>query len=61
MDAEDCAEFTDVYWIKFRLITNARFWFFFPFDDHHWDSYLVFYWFQTQVMCIVKNSSLLCL
>ncbi|KAL9811674.1 putative tetratricopeptide-like helical domain superfamily, RBM48, RNA recognition [Arabidopsis thaliana] len=24
MDAEDCAEFTDVYWIKFRLITNAR-------------------------------------
>ncbi|ANM69121.1 pentatricopeptide (PPR) repeat-containing protein [Arabidopsis thaliana] len=25
MDAEDCAEFTDVYWIKFRLITNARF------------------------------------
>ncbi|KAL0721789.1 hypothetical protein Bca4012_036388 [Brassica carinata] len=25
MDAEDCAEFTDVYWIKFRLIANARF------------------------------------
>ncbi|CAH2060428.1 unnamed protein product [Thlaspi arvense] len=25
MDAEDCEEFTDVYWIKFRLITNARF------------------------------------
>ncbi|KAG7610555.1 Pentatricopeptide repeat [Arabidopsis suecica] len=24
MDAEDCAEFTDVYWIKFRLITNER-------------------------------------
>ncbi|KAF8111170.1 hypothetical protein N665_0076s0163 [Sinapis alba] len=25
MDAEDCVEFTDVYWIKFRLIANARF------------------------------------
>lgn len=25
MDAEDCEEFTDVYWIKFRLIANARF------------------------------------
>uniref|UniRef100_A0A1J3EB32 RNA-binding protein 48 n=1 Tax=Noccaea caerulescens TaxID=107243 RepID=A0A1J3EB32_NOCCA len=25
MDAEDCEEFTDVYWIKFHLITNARF------------------------------------
>ncbi|KAL8142409.1 hypothetical protein V2J09_015441 [Rumex salicifolius] len=25
MDAEDCEEFTDVYWIKFHQITNARF------------------------------------
>lgn len=52
MDAEDCAEFTDVYWIKFRLITNARFWFFFLWWStwHHWDSYLVFYWFQTQAI-----------
>ncbi|ESQ51240.1 hypothetical protein EUTSA_v10017205mg [Eutrema salsugineum] len=25
MDAEDCEDFTDVYWIKFRLITNSRF------------------------------------
>ncbi|MFQ6652206.1 hypothetical protein Gotur_024182 [Gossypium turneri] len=25
MDAEDCEQFTDVYWIKFRLISNARF------------------------------------
>ncbi|XP_010553737.1 PREDICTED: RNA-binding protein 48 [Tarenaya hassleriana] len=25
MDAEECVEFTDVYWIKFRLISNARF------------------------------------
>ncbi|CAA7053440.1 unnamed protein product [Microthlaspi erraticum] len=25
MDAEDCEEFTDVYWIKFQLISNARF------------------------------------
>ncbi|KAJ0238936.1 Uncharacterized protein HA466_0234690 [Hirschfeldia incana] len=25
MDAEDCDEFTDVYWIKFRLISNSRF------------------------------------
>ncbi|CAK7329081.1 unnamed protein product [Dovyalis caffra] len=24
MDAEDCEQFTDVYWIKFRLISNAR-------------------------------------
>lgn len=25
MDAEDCDPFTDVYWIKFRQISNARF------------------------------------
>ncbi|GKV22908.1 hypothetical protein SLEP1_g32719 [Rubroshorea leprosula] len=25
MDAEDCEAFTDVYWIKFRLFSNARF------------------------------------
>ncbi|KAJ0229851.1 hypothetical protein HA466_0312780 [Hirschfeldia incana] len=25
MDAEDCDEFTDVYWIKFCLIANSRF------------------------------------
>ncbi|WCJ38468.1 RNA-binding protein 48 [Euphorbia peplus] len=25
MDAEDCESFTDVYWIKFRLVSNARF------------------------------------
>ncbi|XP_021895780.1 RNA-binding protein 48 isoform X3 [Carica papaya] len=25
MDAEDCEPFTDVYWIKFHLISNARF------------------------------------
>ncbi|CAN8247157.1 unnamed protein product [Cochlearia groenlandica] len=25
MDAEECENFTDVYWIKFHLITNARF------------------------------------
>ncbi|CAN1320863.1 RNA-binding protein 48 [Linum perenne] len=25
MDEEDCEEFTDVYWIKFRLANNARF------------------------------------
>ncbi|KAF5741077.1 RNA-binding protein 48 [Tripterygium wilfordii] len=25
MDAEDCEAFTDVYWIKFRLVSNARF------------------------------------
>ncbi|XWS22614.1 hypothetical protein CRYUN_Cryun29cG0051200 [Craigia yunnanensis] len=25
MDAEDCEQFTDVYWIKFGLISNARF------------------------------------
>ncbi|KAK1551840.1 hypothetical protein Q3G72_005650 [Acer saccharum] len=25
MDAEDCEQFTDVYWIKFRLVSNARF------------------------------------
>ncbi|KAK0575025.1 hypothetical protein LWI29_032771 [Acer saccharum] len=25
MDAEDCERFTDVYWIKFRLVSNARF------------------------------------
>lgn len=25
MDAEDCEQFTDVYWIKFRLFSNARF------------------------------------
>lgn len=25
MDAEDCDQFTDVFWIKFRLISNARF------------------------------------
>ncbi|CAN1816675.1 RNA-binding protein 48 [Linum perenne] len=24
MDEEDCEEFTDVYWIKFRLANNAR-------------------------------------
>ncbi|KAH7511052.1 hypothetical protein FEM48_ZijujUnG0050400 [Ziziphus jujuba var. spinosa] len=24
MDAEDCEEFTDVYWIKFRLVSNSR-------------------------------------
>ncbi|KAJ6914758.1 hypothetical protein NC651_016898 [Populus alba x Populus x berolinensis] len=24
MDADDCEQFTDVYWIKFRLISNAR-------------------------------------
>nr|XP_011461068.1 PREDICTED: RNA-binding protein 48 isoform X2 [Fragaria vesca subsp. vesca] len=25
MDAEECEQFTDVYWIKFRLVRNARF------------------------------------
>ncbi|KAI4328218.1 hypothetical protein L6164_020591 [Bauhinia variegata] len=25
MDAEDCEPFTDVYWVKFRLFSNARF------------------------------------
>ncbi|ESW03925.1 hypothetical protein PHAVU_011G052800 [Phaseolus vulgaris] len=25
MDAEDCDKYTDVYWIKFRLVSNARF------------------------------------
>ncbi|PON98983.1 Splicing factor-like protein [Trema orientale] len=25
MDAEECEAFTDVYWIKFRLVSNARF------------------------------------
>ncbi|XP_022634076.1 RNA-binding protein 48 isoform X1 [Vigna radiata var. radiata] len=25
MDAEDCEKYTDVYWIKFRLVSNARF------------------------------------
>ncbi|KNA15421.1 hypothetical protein SOVF_098440 [Spinacia oleracea] len=25
MDAEDCEAFTDVYWIKFHMISNARF------------------------------------
>ncbi|KAL2903332.1 RNA-binding protein 48 [Bienertia sinuspersici] len=25
MDAEECEQFTDVYWIKFHLISNARF------------------------------------
>ncbi|XP_050111143.1 uncharacterized protein LOC126589789 isoform X2 [Malus sylvestris] len=25
MDEADCDQFTDVYWIKFRLVTNARF------------------------------------
>ncbi|XP_010682529.2 uncharacterized protein LOC104897366 isoform X1 [Beta vulgaris subsp. vulgaris] len=25
MDAEECEAFTDVYWIKFQLISNARF------------------------------------
>ncbi|XP_028754396.1 uncharacterized protein LOC114713893 isoform X1 [Neltuma alba] len=25
MDAEDCEPYTDVYWIKFRLFSNARF------------------------------------
>lgn len=25
MDAEDCEQFTDVYWIKFGLFSNARF------------------------------------
>ena len=25
MDAEECEQFTDVYWIKFRLVSNARF------------------------------------
>ncbi|XP_045823499.1 RNA-binding protein 48-like isoform X1 [Trifolium pratense] len=25
MDAEDCEQFTDVYWIKFCLFSNARF------------------------------------
>ena len=24
LDEEDCAEFTDVYWIKFSAISNAR-------------------------------------
>ncbi|KAK5818107.1 hypothetical protein PVK06_023038 [Gossypium arboreum] len=24
MDAEDCKQFTDVYWIEFQLISNAR-------------------------------------
>jgi hypothetical protein len=24
MDEEDCEEFTDVYWIKFAHISNAR-------------------------------------
>lgn len=24
MDAEDCEQFTDVYWIKFRIVSNAR-------------------------------------
>jgi len=24
MDAEECEQFTDVYWIKFRQINNAR-------------------------------------
>ncbi|CAM8953959.1 unnamed protein product [Rhodiola kirilowii] len=25
MDAEDCEEYTDVFWIKFRLVSNSRF------------------------------------
>ncbi|CAO2828840.1 unnamed protein product [Amaranthus hypochondriacus] len=25
MDAEECEQFTDVYWIKFHLISNARY------------------------------------
>ncbi|KAL2328874.1 hypothetical protein Fmac_022301 [Flemingia macrophylla] len=25
MDAEECNQFTDVFWVKFRLISNARF------------------------------------
>uniref|UniRef100_A0A2P2MYC2 RNA-binding protein 48 n=1 Tax=Rhizophora mucronata TaxID=61149 RepID=A0A2P2MYC2_RHIMU len=25
MDAEDCEPFTDVYWVKYRLVCNARF------------------------------------
>lgn len=25
MDAEECEQFTDVYWIKFRHVSNARF------------------------------------
>ncbi|KAG4385225.1 hypothetical protein AAZX31_12G048300 [Glycine max] len=25
MDAEDCEKYTDVFWIKFRLVNNARF------------------------------------
>ncbi|MBA0821465.1 hypothetical protein Goarm_018321 [Gossypium armourianum] len=25
MDAENCEQFTDVYWIEFQLISNARF------------------------------------
>ncbi|XP_058744772.1 uncharacterized protein LOC131617509 isoform X2 [Vicia villosa] len=25
MDAEECEQFTDVYWVKFRLFSNARF------------------------------------
>ncbi|XP_030491659.2 uncharacterized protein LOC115707752 [Cannabis sativa] len=25
MDAEECEAYTDVYWIKFRLVSNARF------------------------------------
>ncbi|KAF5450285.1 hypothetical protein F2P56_030650 [Juglans regia] len=25
MDEEECEQFTDVYWIKFRLVSNARF------------------------------------
>lgn len=25
MDAEECDEFTDVYFVKFHLVTNARY------------------------------------
>ncbi|KAG4994080.1 hypothetical protein JHK86_030907 [Glycine max] len=25
MDAEDCEKYTEVFWIKFRLVNNARF------------------------------------
>ena len=35
MDAEDCEQFTDVYWIKFRLFSNARLFF------ARWSSYIV--------------------
>ncbi|XP_022634081.1 uncharacterized protein LOC106777501 isoform X8 [Vigna radiata var. radiata] len=43
MDAEDCEKYTDVYWIKFRLVSNARF-------------HFVLYWLMEELRYIIATN-----